>query len=116
MIEAMEHTMRYTGFYRIVSFETADNLLQDFLRIAEIAGPATSIESTPVQLPPTGRVELKRRRVTKDGRVRLKLTLMDIVVDKCGICLSKFKEAEVACHGTTCRHTYACSTAHLILC
>lgn len=78
---------------------------QDLLRISEVAGTATSLTTTPVQLPPTARVELKRRRVTKDGRVRLKMTLMDTVVDKCGICLSQFKEAEVACHGTNCRHT-----------
>ncbi len=61
-------------------------------------------EEEGVELPPSGRVKLERRRVTKDGRVKLKLTLMEVVVDKCSICLSQFKEAEVACLGTRCPH------------
>ena len=80
---------------------------QDLLRIAEMAGPAVSpskLEEEAIPLPPSGRVKLERRRVTKDGRVKLKLTLMDTVVDKCSICLSQFKDAEVACLGTNCPH------------
>jgi hypothetical protein len=46
----------------------------------------------------------------KDGRVKLKLTLMGIVVDKCGICLTQFKDAEVACLGTHCQHAYVLRT------
>ena len=52
---------------------------------------------------PLGRVEVLRRRVTKDGRTKLKLALMGVVVDKCGICLSQFKEATSACL-TPCQH------------
>ena len=89
---------------------TSNKILhQDLLRIAELAGPAVSPDKNGddgLPLPPSGRVKLKRRRVTKDGRVKLKLTLMDAVVDKCGICLSQFKEAEVACLGTACPHAY----------
>jgi hypothetical protein len=44
--------------------------------------------------PSKGQIELIRRRVTKDGRVKLKLELLGVAVDKCGICLSQFKEGE----------------------
>ncbi|KAI0806236.1 hypothetical protein BC629DRAFT_1486424 [Irpex lacteus] len=101
---------------------------EDLLRIAEMAGPAVSPytphtphrprregegkeegeeeEEEGLKLPPSGRVKLERRRVMKDGRVKLKLTLMEVVVDKCSICLSQFKEAEVACLGTMCPHAF----------
>lgn len=75
------------------------------LTMPKTEGPATALEAPSIQLPPSGRVELKRRRVTDDGRVKLKLTLMNVVVNKCGICMSQFKEAEIACHGGHCAHT-----------
>jgi len=84
---------------------------ENLLRIEEFAGPAahpavpTTLEPH-LALPPSGRVKLERRRVTKDGRVKLKLTLMGVVVDKCSICLSQFKDTEVACLGTHCRHAF----------
>ncbi|KAI0090374.1 hypothetical protein BDY19DRAFT_939900 [Irpex rosettiformis] len=82
---------------------------EDLLRIAEMAGPALSpheYNEDMSPLPASGRVKLKRRRVMKDGRVKLKLTLMETVVDKCSICLSQFKEEEVACLGTNCPHAF----------
>lgn len=66
--------------------------------------PQSEDHAESLALPPSGRVKVERRRVTKDGRVKLKLTLMEVVVDKCSICLSQFKEAEVACLGTRCPH------------
>ncbi|KAI0346695.1 hypothetical protein BDW22DRAFT_1323536 [Trametopsis cervina] len=57
-------------------------------------------------LPPSGRVKVERRRQTKNGRVKLKLTLMGVSVDKCSICLSQFKDAEVACFGAHCQHAF----------
>lgn len=51
-----------------------------------------------------GRIEIERRRVLKDGRVKLKLSLLGAAVDKCGICLSQFKEGELAVLGVGCRH------------
>ena len=65
-----------------------------------------AVDAVSLQTPPAGRVEVQRRRVTKDGRVKLKLALMGVVVDKCGICLTQFKDAEVACLGTHCQHAY----------
>ncbi|KIP04369.1 hypothetical protein PHLGIDRAFT_19992 [Phlebiopsis gigantea 11061_1 CR5-6] len=42
----------------------------------------------------------------RDGRTRVKRTLMGEPVDKCGICLTEFKDAEVACLGTRCPHAF----------
>ncbi|KAF9265228.1 hypothetical protein L218DRAFT_860713 [Marasmius fiardii PR-910] len=62
-------------------------------------------ESKPfLPAPLLGQVSLDRRRVTKDGRVRVKLVLLECGVDKCGICLTQFKEGDcavmssIACH------------------
>lgn len=55
-------------------------------------------------MPVVGTIEVERRRVTKDGRIKLKLALLGVRVDKCGICLSQFKERESAALGPTCQH------------
>ncbi|PCH39143.1 hypothetical protein WOLCODRAFT_158678 [Wolfiporia cocos MD-104 SS10] len=66
------------------------------------AGGADDEAATALQ----GRIEMQRRRVTKDGRVKLKLTLLGAVVDKCGICLSQFKDRDEAMLGPKCQHAY----------
>ena len=79
--------------------------------MSEFIGPAASVaqsQSTSPTLdeqPLIGRIEVERRRVTKDGRVKLKLTLLGIVVDKCGICLSQFKNEELAALAPVCQHS-----------
>lgn len=55
-------------------------------------------------MPVVGKIEVERKRVTKDGRTKLKLALLGVRVDKCGICLSQFKEDESAALGPTCQH------------
>lgn len=45
---------------------------------------------------PVGKIEVMRRRKLQDGRVKLKLSLLGVVVDRCGVCLSQFKDAEWA--------------------
>lgn len=60
---------------------------------------------TPIAAPLVGRIELDRRRVLKDGRAKLKLSLLGVVVEKCGICLSQFKDGEVAALGPDCQHS-----------
>ncbi|KAF8875404.1 hypothetical protein CPB84DRAFT_1689642 [Gymnopilus junonius] len=57
-------------------------------------------------MPLIGRIEVKRRRVLQDGRVKLKLTLLDVAVDKCGICLSQFRGADVAALASGCQHSF----------
>ena len=51
-----------------------------------------------------GRIEIARRRVTKEGRVKLKLVLLGTAVDRCGICLSQFREKQVAGLLPLCQH------------
>lgn len=41
----------------------------------------------------------------KDGRVKLKLVLMGTAVDRCGICLTQFKEGDCGAVGEKCRHS-----------
>lgn len=57
-------------------------------------------------VPLLGNVQVERRRTTKDGRVKLKLSLIDAPVDKCGICLTQFKSGDAAQLGSTCRHAF----------
>lgn len=56
--------------------------------------------------PLIGVVEIERRRVLKDGRTKLKISLLGVVVEKCGICLSQFKEGETAALGPDCQHSF----------
>lgn len=80
--------------------------------MSEFVGPArpdnnaaTGLHQRPPGNPSfLGRIEIERRRVTKDGRVKLKLLLLGVVVDRCGICLSQFKERELAGLGPSCQH------------
>ncbi|KAF9051816.1 hypothetical protein BJ165DRAFT_1340269, partial [Panaeolus papilionaceus] len=53
-----------------------------------------------------GRIEVARRRVLDDGRVKLKLRLLDVAVNKCGICLFQFKDGDRAGLTSVCRHSF----------
>ncbi|THH10860.1 hypothetical protein EW146_g8238 [Bondarzewia mesenterica] len=86
------------------SNRTGDNY-ENLLLVADImgsGGPARAVRTPPS--PAIGRVELQRRRVTKDGRVKLKLSLLGVTIDRCSICMSQFKEGELAGLGTGCQH------------
>ncbi|KAF9446475.1 hypothetical protein P691DRAFT_673505, partial [Macrolepiota fuliginosa MF-IS2] len=54
----------------------------------------------------TGRVEVERRRVTSDGRLKLKLSVLGVAVNQCGICISQFKENQHASMSSLCRHVF----------
>ncbi|KZV98095.1 hypothetical protein EXIGLDRAFT_832372 [Exidia glandulosa HHB12029] len=77
-------------------------LLSDFL------GPA---RSPPRVEMPEGTIEISRRRVTKDGRVKLKLALLGASVERCGACLAQFREAEKAIVIQPCGHASHSSCA-----
>ncbi|KAF8069099.1 hypothetical protein FPV67DRAFT_1105768 [Lyophyllum atratum] len=63
--------------------------------------------SAPVpNVPLLATVQVQRRRTTKDGRVKLKLSLNDVPIDKCGICLTQFKSGDTAQSGSLCRHAF----------
>lgn len=59
--------------------------------MGEVLGPARPAVTRPELDLNVGLIEIQRRRVMKDGRVKLKLSLMGVGVDKCGICLTQFK-------------------------
>lgn len=55
--------------------------------------PATAEE---IDSLPVGRVELERKRIDKNGKVKQKLSCVGINCNKCNICLIQFKEDELA--------------------
>ncbi|KAH6917915.1 hypothetical protein BKA70DRAFT_1089085, partial [Coprinopsis sp. MPI-PUGE-AT-0042] len=57
-------------------------------------------------IPIVAPVELVRRRVTRDGRVKMKLAVCDITVEVCGICLSHFKTGQYGSLNLGCLHTF----------
>jgi len=98
--------------------EHGDNY-EDLIMVSEVLGRATPTR-VPTQhqdrshssmekaetIPFVGRVEVKRRRVMKDGRVKLKLSLLGVAVNNCGVCLSQFRDEEWAALGPRCQHSY----------
>jgi len=83
------------------------------LLVQEFVGPAArnlvsnvNVSSPPAASATLGKIAIERRRVTKDGRVKLKMTLLGVMVDKCGICLSQFKDGEQAALGPECHHGF----------
>ncbi|KAJ7461780.1 hypothetical protein B0H11DRAFT_1735878 [Mycena galericulata] len=87
--------------------------------VSEFIGPATPVRAagprpaTAFRQPAiktslllTGHIEVQRRRTTKDGRVKLKLALLGVAVDRCGICMSQFKKAEHARLSEGCKHAF----------
>ncbi|KAH7887134.1 hypothetical protein F5I97DRAFT_1807577, partial [Phlebopus sp. FC_14] len=53
-----------------------------------------------------GNVELERRRVTRDGRVKLKMSLLGVTVERCAICMSQFKHGDRGILGAKCNHVF----------
>ncbi len=54
----------------------------------------------------TGRVEVQRRRVTPDGRVKLKMSVLGVSANKCRICISQFREGQHASLSPLCHHVF----------
>ncbi|KAI9569816.1 hypothetical protein HD554DRAFT_2019592 [Boletus coccyginus] len=69
---------------------------------------AASLDVDPAQDPSylVAKVELVRKRVTRDGRVKLKLSLLGVVVEKCAICMTQFKAGDGGILGATCHHAF----------
>jgi hypothetical protein len=51
-----------------------------------------------------GQVQVVRRRVTRGGRVKLKLVLLGTTVDRCVVCKMQFRDNDSAALGTRCQH------------
>jgi len=79
---------------------------EDLLAITDFVGPAVSPSSAAnaeaIENLPVAPVQVERRRITRDGRKKLKLSLMGVVVDRCSVCMSQFKQQELGvllpCH------------------
>ena len=54
--------------------------------------------------PQLGCVEVVRRRVTRNGRVKLKLVLLGATVDRCVMCATQFRDCESAALSPRCQH------------
>jgi hypothetical protein len=67
-------------------------------------GTTATIDEPNVSL--TGRVEVERRRVASNGRVKLKLSLFGTRVDRCGICQSQYRDEQHASMGSQCQHVF----------
>ena len=78
--------------------------------VQEVVGPAIPFPNRAESVSPTspttllGTIEVERRRKTKDGHVRVKLSLLGAPVNKCGICLAQFKSTELGALGKNCQH------------
>lgn len=91
---------------------------QTSLLIADILGPVdeartgnnvnmdTTSNTEEPNVPLTGRVEVERRRVTQDGRVKLKISVFGMTVNQCGICISQFRDGQRASMGSLCQHIF----------
>jgi hypothetical protein len=78
------------------------------LRAPGIAAPATGT-GTPVagvqySRAQLGQVQVVRRRVSRSGRMELKLVLLGTTVDRCVVCKMRFLDNDNAALGTRCQH------------
>jgi len=51
-----------------------------------------------------GQVQVVRRRVTRSGRVKLKLVLLGTTVDRCVVCKIQFRDNDSAALSMRCQH------------
>jgi hypothetical protein len=66
--------------------------------IGEFLGPAKPTGATAAELGSlsVGRIECDARRVTREGKVKQKLSCVGVRVDKCTICMAQFREDQKA--------------------
>ncbi|EJD40205.1 hypothetical protein AURDEDRAFT_115975 [Auricularia subglabra TFB-10046 SS5] len=76
----------------------------DLTLLADLLGPARTLPTIDALNIPEGTVELLRRRVTRDGRVKLKLQLLGASVERCSACLAQFRESDKAAVMQPCAH------------
>ena len=90
---------RYSHFSHRINIHRTEIFKQDLLLVSDILGPAPpgpSVPSHTLADLPVGKIEVVRRRKLQDGRVKLKLSLLGVMVERCYICLSQFKDTEWA--------------------
>ncbi|BGP07697.1 hypothetical protein JCM10049v2_003537 [Rhodotorula toruloides] len=70
----------------------------DFLLLSDVLGQAVPAGASPAELESltVARVECERRRVTKSGKVKSKLSVVGVRCVDCAICLARFKVDQFA--------------------
>ena len=80
--------------------EDPSNGYDTAILLSSFLGPANphSVSLTPSELAsiPLGTIYIEKRRTTKEGKVKTKLACLGLRVDRCGICLTQFKEGQGA--------------------
>lgn len=66
--------------------------------ISDFLGPAkrTSLSASQLSSLSVGMIECDSRRITKEGKVKQKLSCVGVRVDKCPICIAQFREGQRA--------------------
>ncbi|SPO26634.1 uncharacterized protein UTRI_03925_B [Ustilago trichophora] len=94
-----EPSLGLTDFDLLVAqLETSGSHFESLSAIGEFLGPAKPTAATPSQLASlsVGLIECDSRRVTREGKIKQKLSCVGVRVDKCAICLVQFKEMQRA--------------------
>ncbi|CEH12760.1 FOG: Predicted E3 ubiquitin ligase [Ceraceosorus bombacis] len=79
--------------------EQAGDHYDELTTLAEFLGPSKETRATVEEMSnlAVGRVELLSRRTTKEGKIKQKLGVAGVRVDKCAICLNQFRPLQEAC-------------------
>lgn len=82
----------------VAQLEASGSHFEQLSAIGEFLGPAKPTAATAAQLASlsVGVIECDSRRVTREGKIKQKLSCVGVRVDKCAICLAQFKEAQRA--------------------
>ncbi|BGP70144.1 hypothetical protein NBRC10513v2_003499 [Rhodotorula toruloides] len=80
----------------------------DFLLLSDVLGQAVPAGASPAELESltVARVECERRRVTKGGKVKSKLSVVGVRCVDCAICLARFKVDQFAVVLPECLHIF----------
>ncbi|KDN51965.1 hypothetical protein K437DRAFT_221375 [Tilletiaria anomala UBC 951] len=84
--------------------------------LGEFLGPAVETRATAEEIAelPVAKVELVSRRRTKDGKIKQKLSVTGLRVDRCTICQMQFRPDQMACI-FPCLHIFHDSCASRLL-
>lgn len=96
---AREASLGLTDFDLLVAqLEREGAHYEQLSAIGAFLGPAQATAATSAQLASlsVGRIECDARRITREGRVKQKLSCVGVRVDKCTICLAQFRQDQNA--------------------
>jgi len=115
-LELTDLDLLVTGLDISPAAANAGSSYEDLWTISSIiglaqAGPTSEMKASAIENLPVARIEVERRRKTKDGRTKLKLSLMGVVVDRCVVCLFQFKKLELGVL-LPCRHSFHPKCVH----